>query len=421
MIPIPPEILHLIIENTQKTSESFHWDRCSLEPFTRVCQSWTPIAQTYLFRTTNVNIGERPIDDFLEYLRRAPYIADAIQTLVLWRDRPVDDDDDDGLAEPSDEPYTDITVCVSPVRLLQLLLALRALSYLKLDLITVLGWPKNVPFPTERVKLSRLGMFGVRYAPFLDPETFDFDFLTVFELDEIWLGCNRIIQSEAEELLDVMVLPTPAPPIIRSLRVLKGSDCFLRLNHERGGIDASHVRSVKLSPEDMASLQFAGMLLQRYGANIKDLEFSVCSVLERERPDGTRIWNVSSFSSCTNVETLTFPYLQWGGLSVTGLVRYTEYSEACGALLASTPPSLHHLSFCISASRTIVDFVAMAALLAPRIVQALGRFPRLKSVTLDVKRTLDRRQCLAALRHFLPASIMDAGVLRLVSTSPVCE
>ena len=312
-----------------------------------------------------------------------------------------------------------------PALLVNIIGALPALSHVNFARFTLLGWPKDIPIPSQSIKLAHLSLSQLTYRPLSGTDRVPFDILSLFDVDRLEVSNNHLRHPKKHaHISDVFVRPGSGPPIVREL-VYDKYDCFINFNLERGGLDVEHVRLLSFELDSVESLKFAGLLVNRYGAYATDIHLDLCTIASLERPQSASesqrsdqqcdcsrcgassgFWQVCSLAPCIRILRLRLPWIH-------SYLIYTsdeDYSDAYEAILASTPPTLRELKFSFgSALRGHLGRAAPSV--AQRIVQAVSRFPDLKRVTLSIIKPLTVDECAAAINDFLPCKIIERGLV----------
>ncbi|KAI0650699.1 hypothetical protein C8Q79DRAFT_400270 [Trametes meyenii] len=420
MIPIPLEVTDLIIEYAG-WEKYYPRDRASLVSCSLVCHNWRTFAQARLFRTITRNVED--LDQFLAFLEARPHIACAVRSLSLWANEEEeesaseldDDEPDQGSEREASVPPRSSTQNrdLSPDLLLRAVAALTALSHLTLDRVVLLGWPNASPLPTQAARIARLVLNCTTYKPFSPSHTTaPFDILSLFDTDHLVTSGNKDGFPEADmQLASVLTLPTSARPAVRTLE-LRGDDCFLRCNLDRGGLDAEQLRAAVLYPVNVLSLRLVGSLLQRCGGGLVDLSLNMCQVAnDGESSSYPGLWSICSLAACTRLKTLR---LHFDRSRFRKLQRSAEYQKAYSAILESAPPtSLRELVFGVLGLVTVDGlFTAVMKEIIPLILQSVARFPGLQDVRILVRDRVGIDRCMGVMHDLLPAKIVDSGVVK---------
>ncbi len=275
MIHIPPEIIDLILENTQVAIcpwESSNRRTRILAVCSLVGRSWRSLAQIRLFEKVRLDITRTPLDQFLACLESSPLIAAAIRSLCIHIIRL-------GAEHPLDIENEPEELHVSPVLLMKVAAQLSPRAELTLETFTLLGWPSETPLPTTPVRLHSLRLSRLAYKPFLLAQTTSFDLTSFFELDEIYFADGWMLATtDATRTLDVLVLPAATRPVARSVHFYAaGADCFAACNLQCGGFDPGYLKSVAFCMEDSASLQFVSAMLRLHSGSVRNLRMTVIS------------------------------------------------------------------------------------------------------------------------------------------------
>ncbi|OJT02452.1 hypothetical protein TRAPUB_7019 [Trametes pubescens] len=410
MARIPPEIADLILGNTHITGVfgSSYRNKGALASCSLVCRSWRPFAQKRLFEELWLDIKLRPLDQFLALLESSPHIAAAIRFLCIHTFKPRSSADDDHASDTEDEPQMPQ---VSPVLLMKVAAQLSPRAHLKLETFTLLGWPSDTPLPTAPVRLHILGLFGLAFKPFKSLETASFDLASLFELDEIhFVGGRMLATTDVARILDVLVLPVATRPVARSVHFF-GTDCFAACNIQCGGFDPEHMKKVVFSLRDIASLQFASMLLRLQGDGLRDVHLDVSYGLS----DGLQVpslWATLDIAACTHLESLR---LEWHHMGTIPGAQDQDLNacERIATILASTPQTLHTLTFSLPYMQHPDTLGDTLRCLAPQVDQAVARFPGLRTITVRVTRSFAAEECMNVARGTLPMKLLDRGVLQI--------
>ncbi|KAJ8461936.1 hypothetical protein ONZ51_g11225 [Trametes cubensis] len=405
---IPSEILEIIFVESQRdpygvlTSQTpFHPDKATkaLAAYSFVCRCWRPVAQELLFRDVVLTLDEQGsrITEFYAFIQSTPYIAGLIQYLLIR-----------SLSAGLKAGRKHDGEC--PALLVNIIGALPALSHVNFARFTLLGWPKDIPIPSQSIKLAHLSLSQLTYRPLSGTDRVPFDILSLFDVDRLEVSNNHLRHPKKHaHISDVFVRPGSGPPIVREL-VYDKYDCFINFNLERGGLDVEHVRLLSFVLDSVESLKFAGLLVNRYGAYATDIHLDLCTIASLERPQSASFWQVCSLAPCIRILRLR---LSW----IHSYLIYTsdeDYSDAYEAILASTPPTLRELKFSFgSALRGHLGRAAPSV--AQRIVQAVSRFQDLKRVTLSIIKPLTVDECAAAINDFLPCKIIERGLVMVES------
>ncbi|KAH9899830.1 hypothetical protein C8Q73DRAFT_335788 [Cubamyces lactineus] len=401
---IPPEILENIFNESQRNpygvlviQSPFHPDKAirDLGSYSLVCRSWNPAAQSLLFRDIILTVGwQRSSKEFLTFIQSAPHIAGFIRYFRM-------------------RSFPSVNIRAGrgydgecPALLVGIISALTALSHVEIITQTILGWPKDVPMPSQSISFTHLTLSQVTYKPLSGADRVPFDILSLFDIDHLEVSNNHLHRPEKHtHISDVFVRPGSGLPIVREL-VYRNYDCFIKCNLECGGLNAEHIRLLSFDPGSVDSLKFAGLLLSRYGAYATDIRLDLSALATLERPKQASFWQACSLTPCIRIQRLQ---LSW----IHSYLTYTpdeDYSNAYEAILASTPLTLRELKF--SFGSALSDRLGRAApLVAQRITQAVARFPDLRRVTLSILKPLSVDECTEAMGGFLPREIVDRGLM----------
>lgn len=296
MVPIPPEIMDLIIGSTHDEMSATWVQKRALTSCSLVCRSWRPPAQKRLFKDVWLNVNTQSPDDFLAFLLSSPHLAAAIRNLCLfWGElrwfEVLEDDADIGERSEDDEDDKPENCPLSPVLLMEVAAALSPTAVVQLEDIALLGWPSDTPLPTAPVKLRGLELSGVMHQPelfSLRSRTTAFDISSFFELDTILFSKGRMAEPiHSAVSSDVLVLPATTRPVAHTVQI-EGTDCFAAFNLQCGGFDPGRLETLRFSLTDSASLRFAGALLRLHENSVHNVEVvvSVNSVTAtHERPE----------------------------------------------------------------------------------------------------------------------------------------
>lgn len=87
--------------------------------------------------------------------------------------------------------------------------------------------------------------------------------------------------------------------------------------------------------------------------------------------------------------------------------------ERIATILASTPQTLHTLTFSLPYMQHPDTLGDTLRCLAPQVDQAVARFPGLRTITVRVTRSFAAEECMNVARGTLPMKLLDRGVLQI--------
>ncbi|KAH9899812.1 hypothetical protein C8Q73DRAFT_335061 [Cubamyces lactineus] len=421
---LPYEVTYHILRETQRNAlghmfddpHGLHRDRRILASCSLVCLSWRLPAQALLFEGLSLAVGSRLVD-FLVFLQSTPHAANAIRSLRLQSGTAPDEDEDEDAfnVEVHSGPLwervqqTSSERLLSPALLMDIVGTLPNLSYLHLDRIVLLGWPEDRSLPSRPVSLRSLNLFVNTYMPLVQPGTKPLDILSFFEVGLLIITGNKDVYGANQHVppSEVLAISNTNPPTIAELRTY-GHDCFLECNLRRG---ASNVDHLTLNVFDNASdVLFVRSLLEHYGCNATRIHLDVDYTVEREFPEEDVGWQMCNLAACTRLQSLC---LSW---EMDVLRPDQNHGEVYDAIVGSAPRTLRELKISLSAPHRVTKevFEPMALCLAPRVVQAVTRFPEIKDIILTVTQVFDYDDCKGMIHDLLPRAIVESPVLKIV-------
>ncbi|KAI0832466.1 hypothetical protein BC628DRAFT_1406934 [Trametes gibbosa] len=414
MIPIPPEIVNLIIKSTRQSEPDFfslHFGKRCLASCSLVCHAWRSLAQPMLFEVVRLN-DRRLLGRFLIFLGSSPHLARSIRFLDIWQfysDSSDDDDDDDdddervGIAAgPAqallhsagvNRPRPPAPDSFCPALIYNIALTMSEKAHIKLEGQLYYGWPHDVPLPTTPVRLHRLTLLAPTYPTPKHPYTLPFEFLSLFDLDEL-----RLYDGQRDLPFDIKPLelsvdeprrePTSPRPIARYVDV--------------AGLN------------DYNSLVLAGLMVRAHGPCIRHLRIAVTHIASAPLggPVDVIYGEIFRLSSCISLESLTVIWTTSRYTSAESLLDTSAY-DALAALLASTPRTLRKLILKLPLTDTPEALARTIVWLVPVLERTIGQFRRLETVTLVITHwSLTWEKCMDVLRKVVPASVADSEKLK---------
>lgn len=129
----------------------------------------------------------------------------------------------------------------------------------------------------------------------------------------------------------------------------------------------------------------------------------------------TGLWAAFDITPCTHLETLRLDWHHIGDVPADdALEQDLHVCAAIAYILAATPLTLRTLALSLPYAQHPDTLTDSLRCVAPRIEQAVDRFPGLKTVSVRVTRSFAAEECMKAVRGVLPAGLLDSGVLQIV-------
>ncbi|KAI0352381.1 hypothetical protein OH77DRAFT_803512 [Trametes cingulata] len=392
MIPIPTEILTLILNFVGERGFAGLVDWESLSSCSRVCRGWKPVAQAVLCKEQYLNLAHRPAPckRYIQFLRSSPSVAAFVRVLhIYYNDYPRYSSDED----PPLKPYL----------LFKILRLLPRLHTLDVKDTFLAGWPWSSPLPRNPIRLRSLRLEAVRYHPRKARNCVPFDFLSLFEVDDLESSRNSLDQKGFSA--PSLTRREPACFVVRELKVSR-SDPFVSFNHKHGGLDCERIQRLCLKPLTAEDVSFHTSLVRRYGPHLSHLELKIDDVSALKKPG--IVCPTFDIASCLSLETLKLSYYCHRHKPTD-----ERYSEVYRSILAATSTSLRELTFNIVLCFDSPEFCQFVApMLAPVIVYAATRFPELETILLVVPDWALPDESVATMEELLPENITKRGLVQ---------
>ncbi|KAL1946757.1 hypothetical protein VTO73DRAFT_14861 [Trametes versicolor] len=396
----PVELVRMILEYLDG-GQWFSVKTDTLGACSRVCRTWKDIAQPILCRRIHLYTHER-FDLFHDFLEANARIASFMHELVFS-------------VSFSEDLYP-----LPPWLLLEILKTTPNIRCVCLQGITLLGWPLYTPMPPVPFKLHRLVISDIQNGPYHNEHCARLDFLRLFtDVDELVIAGSAIGEesdsdddSERGSKMTANRRGIPLP-VVRKLSIAD-PDCFLEYNDKCGGLDRAALQTLDIVADNRVAVRYAGKMLRRYGANIRDLRLNLCHAVKVHKPKDARIWNGLEMGKLTTVARLTLHVR--ANTDNTNWEREEmdrEFCKAYTAVLSAVPTgTLRELTLLVPIPQEEDAFFTLAQSLAAIMSLAVERFSTLSMIVLVVSRKLTFDQCAAILCRALPAQLLDRDMIR---------
>ncbi|KAH9899829.1 hypothetical protein C8Q73DRAFT_681165 [Cubamyces lactineus] len=177
---MPPEIVEIVITKSQRnplngflpTQPLFFRNKGCLAACSLVCRSWRPAAQALLFQEVLLTLEHRSPDDFLAFIQSSPHIAGCVRYFTCTVGFLLSLMKEWAGGERLELKELRSEYAISPAVLMEILYTLPAVMHVQFEGFTILGWPRDIPLPTQPVGLKRLTLKSLRYKPFSGPQIF---------------------------------------------------------------------------------------------------------------------------------------------------------------------------------------------------------------------------------------------------------